>query len=264
MRDEVGSEGSVESSAIRKIQRAMRNVMVHKAQHMANMSIVLLDGNGSIFRRTNGEETGPNRWVALRYSYRGDPKVTAETISAFMREQVRQAMRNQGITITERDPWLEDYDHQKREHVFGIEGVRSEVRPGLTTETASGEWLEMTKKAGFAGGGYDPEYALTFAPISTKWRTEARTPVQKVVGERSGAVTNTEERMAQKIRQRMERKIRPGKGNILLTGTGTGEGSRSTEHSATTEHTVAANIEEEPEKAPHQPHPEQEKDANKI
>ena len=49
------SVGSMESNELMKTQRIMRNAMVHRAQHLVNMSIVLLDGDGSIFGETQGE-----------------------------------------------------------------------------------------------------------------------------------------------------------------------------------------------------------------
>ncbi len=45
-----------------------------------------------------------------------------------MKEQVKQAMEGQRVAITKLDPWLEDYDHQKWEYVFEIEGVRNKNR----------------------------------------------------------------------------------------------------------------------------------------
>jgi hypothetical protein len=68
--DEVRSVGSIESSELMKTQRTMRDAMVNKAQHTVNMSIVLLDGDGSIFGKGDDKEA-VGQWVALRFTYKG-------------------------------------------------------------------------------------------------------------------------------------------------------------------------------------------------
>ena len=138
------------------------------------------------------------------FTYKGQPEVTGDTIAQFMRGHVTQAMTSQRVTITERNPWLKDYDHQKREYVFGIEGVRAKRAERISGPGRSEpkSWLEPIRNAEATEKGRNPEYALTFAPMSTEWKTGRQQPSLKLQGGQSSQVIKTVESMARRVIRR--------------------------------------------------------------